>query len=232
MRITTIITLLFFITNLSAQNEEAFIHSDDLTLEEFLANEIKSPTISLTNLQANIDCSQKNVQLTWKSTPSTKSNHFIIQKSEDKSTWENVATVFGSAHIDRSTEYLHTDYNLSKDISYYRLKQVNKKGEEVFSNVFPVKYVKTKDNIAGINLDPSILDENTKNNIAYEEIFEKEILLVIRDNKGDEFYSKAFLNLEEEAIVAVPIEKEIPSGNYLITATSENQIYSQNIKIK
>ena len=217
--------------NLSAQNETTLLLSEDVSVEEFLAKEISSPPIAITSLEANIDYAQKCVQLTWTSTPLTKSSQFIIEKSIDKNTWETVATVFGSSHINRSTEFLHSDYNLSENISYYRLKQVAQE-EEIFSNVFPVKYVKTKNNIAGINLHPSTSENSTTSNIAYEEVFEKEILLVIRDNKGDEFYSKALLNLEDEAIVAIPIEKEIPSGDYLITATSENQIYSQNIKIK
>ncbi|MCO6500133.1 MAG: hypothetical protein J5I47_07115 [Vicingus serpentipes] len=227
MKIFITLSLLFSLFNLSAQNETTLLLSEDVSLEEFLAKEISSTPIAITSLEANIDYAQKCVQLTWTSTPLTKSNQFIIEKSADKNTWETVATVFGSSHINRSTEFLHSDYNLSENISYYRLKQV-----EIFSNVFPVKYIKTKNNIAGINLYPSTSENNTTPNIAYEEVFEKEILLVIRDNKGDEFYSKALLNLENEAIVATPIEKEIPSGDYLITATSENQIYSQNIKIK
>ena len=226
MRTITLITLLFSVSNLIAQNEESFIHSDDFTLEEFLAKEVSSPT----NFQANINYAQESVQLTWESTPATKSDYFIIQKSKDKNTWETVAIIFGSPHTSRFTNYLHTDYRLSEDISYYRLKQITQQGEAVFSNISPIKYIKTKNNIAGINLSPSITDIHT--NIAYEEIFDKEILLVVRDKKGKEFYSKALLNLEEEAIVAVPIEKEIPSGEYLITASSENQIYSQNIIIK
>jgi len=233
MRALTTLTLLFFISlNLFSQNEELFLQSDDLSLAEFLEKEISTETVSITSLEANIDYAQKCVQLTWTSSPLTKSNQFIIEKSTDKNTWETIATIFGSPHINRSTEFLHNDYQLVDNTSYYRLKQIDQKGNELFSNIFPVKYVKTKDNIAGINLYPFASESNTNPHIAYEEIFEKEILLVIRDNKGYEFYSKALLNLENEAIVVTPVEKEIPSGEYLITATSENQLYSQNIKVK
>ena len=68
-------------------------------------------------------------------------------------------------------------------------------------------------------------------NIAFEEIFEKEILVVIRDIKGNEFYSKVAINARDNALIAIPVKDQIPSGDYLITATSENQIYSQNVTI-
>ena len=82
-----------------------------------------------------------------------------------------------------------------------------------------------------MNLHPDFAEDYKIINIAFEEVFEKEILVVIRDKKGNEFYSKVVINVEDEVLVAVPVGNEIPSGDYLITATSENQIYSQNVTV-
>ena len=85
---------------------------------------------------------------------------------------------------------------------------------------------------AGMNLHPDFSEGQKIINIAFEEVFEKEILIVLRDKNGKEYYSKVIFNIEDEKLVAIPVEKEIPEGDYLITATSENQLYSQNIVIR
>ncbi len=60
----------------------------------------------------------------------------------------------------------------------------------------------------------------------------EEVLLVIRDVKGREFFSKVIVNIIDGNLVGLPIESVIPSGIYLITATSENQIYSQKLIVR
>ncbi len=187
----------------------------------------------LYSFEANVDYNQKGVQLQWDVTSNNNASKFIIEKSADKSTWIEVSTVFGAAHKKQDLNYLFVDFMPLENLSYYRIIQVEESGQESVSNVVPVNYVLTEYNTAGVSLFPIALDDNEFKitNIAWEEVFEKEILLVLRDKKGDEFFSKAVINIEEEKLIAVPVEAEIPSGEYLITATSENQIYSQNITI-
>ena len=65
-----------------------------------------------------------------------------------------------------------------------------------------------------------------------KDIIEKELLVVLRDMKGREFYSKVVIVIEEGGFIGLPIDQKIPSGIYLVTATSENQIYSQKLIIR
>ena len=133
--------------------------------------------------------------------------------------------------MNQPTEFFHLDDNPSSNLSYYRLKSINKDGKESISNIVPVNYLKKQGATAGMNLHPDFSEDYKIINIAFEEVFEKEILIVIRDKRGNEFYSKVIINVEDDSLVAVPIEQEIPKGDYLITATSENQIYSQNVTV-
>ena len=59
-----------------------------------------------------------------------------------------------------------------------------------------------------------------------------ELLVVIRDIKGQEFYSKVVIDIEDGVLVAIPIDKSIPPGIYLVIATSENTMYSQKLIVK
>ena len=60
----------------------------------------------------------------------------------------------------------------------------------------------------------------------------EEILVVMRDVLGKEFYSKMHINIENGNLVRLPIENTIPKGVYIITLTSKSQIHSQRIIVK
>jgi len=77
--------------------------------------------------------------------------------------------------------------------------------EEMASNIVPVNYLKKEGATAGMNLNPDFSEGQKIINIAFEAIFEKEILIVMRDKKGNEYYSKVIFNIEDEKLVAVPI---------------------------
>ncbi len=221
--LATLITLILCI-NISAQE-------DNNSLQASLNKALKKEEAKIVNFEANVDLTQNAVQLKWENFPENNTKEFIIEKSADRSTWEVVATVFGASHKSQTTEFFHVDYKPSTNMSYYRLTSKSKDNKEVTSNVVPVNYLKKEGATAGMNLHPNFSEDYKIINIAFEEVFEKEILIVVRDKKGNEFFSKVIINVEDDSLVAVPIEKEIPKGDYLITATSENQLYSQNITI-
>lgn len=196
--------------------------------------EEEDPTEVVNNFEANVDFKQVGVQLKWKVNPPSYVKEYIIEKSADKSIWVEVATISGTSNDHQMLEYLHMDYLPLENLSYYRVVQVSKNGKEEISNIVPVNYIITDYQTAGINLFPGVSenDETPIVNIAFEEIFEKEILMVIRDKNGQEYYSKVELNIEDETLIATPLENEIPTGDYLVIASSENQLYSQNISVK
>jgi len=223
--------------NLSAQSlqdsfNKALTKADQPETEKTIVK-TEDQILQLTTLAANIDYSQNGVQLKWNITPKDNTDKFIIEKSIDKITWLVVNTVSGPVNKKQNIEYFYLDDLPMENLSYYRVHQVSKKGKEIISNIIPVNYILTDYKTAGMNLFPIANDgeEFKITNIAWEEIFDREILLVLRDKKGEEFYSKAIINIENEKLIAVPIENEIPKGDYLITASSENQIYSQNITV-
>lgn len=220
--LTTVITLITFL-NLSAQEGNSLQASLNKALK-------KEKTI--TSLQANIDISKESVQIKWEGAPSNQTKQFVIERSTDNLSWEQISIVYCSNISDQTIEYFHTDFTPIENVSYYRVIDKTINNDEFISNIVPVNYLKKEGDTAGMNLNPDFSEGQKIINIAFEEIFEKEILIVLRDKNGKEYYSKVIFNIEEEKLVAVPIEKEIPEGDYLITATSENQIYSQNIVIR
>ena len=235
----TLVTL-FFCVNLSAQSLQESLNkslkaeqivTEDKASQTSLNKALKNQDSEINNFEANIDLSQDVVQLKWNKTAVINTESFVIEKSADNLTWEEVATIYGAPHKSQSSDYFHIDNTPKNDLSYYRLKSKNTDGKECYSNTVPVNYLKPEGPTAGMNLHPDFSIAHKVINIAFEEVFEKEILVVIRDTKGNEFFSKVLINASDNALIAVPVKDEIPSGDYLITATSENQIYSQNVTI-
>jgi len=60
----------------------------------------------------------------------------------------------------------------------------------------------------------------------------KEVLVVLRDKAGNEYYSKVFLSATQQYIAALDPERTLKPGEYLVTASSNNKIYSKKIKVR
>ena len=56
--------------------------------------------------------------------------------------------------------------------------------------------------------------------------------VVLRNKEGKEFYSKLVKNNEDEKRIGIPIDANIPSGIYLITASSEKHLFNKKLIIK
>ncbi len=185
--------------------------------------------IELVSFEANIN--EDRVDLRWITASEINNDFFTIERSTDAKIWEEVITTNGAGNSNQLLEYFETDYEPIVGISYYRLKQTDFNGEYTYSNIVPVRYEVST--VGGnINLFPSPISVGETLNIEFKDIFESELLVVLRDIKGKEFYSKVIVNIEDGKLIGVPIEKEIPAGIYLITASSENQMYSQKLIIK
>ena len=185
--------------------------------------------VELISFEAHVDGDL--VEIKWITASEINNDYFTVERSVDAKKWEEVAITGGAGNSNQMVEYFEADYDPIVGVSYYRLQQTDFDGKYTYSNIVPVKYV--KDNSGGIiNLFPSPVVAGETVNVEFINIFESELLVVLRDIKGREFYSKVIVNIEGGKLIGVPIEREIPAGIYLITATSENQMYSQKLIIK
>ncbi|MDG1475511.1 MAG: T9SS type A sorting domain-containing protein, partial [Vicingaceae bacterium] len=150
----------------------------------------------------------------------------------DGKNWEEVIETNGAGNSNQIIEYFETDYEPLTGVSYYRLKQTDFNGDFTYSNIIPVRFEENLDTSGSINLFPSPVAIGETVNVEFKGIYESELLVVLRDIKGREFYSKMVVNIENGKLIGIPIEREIPAGIYLITASSENRIYSQKLIVK
>lgn len=185
--------------------------------------------IKLISFEANAN--NEKIDLKWITAVEVNNDFFTVEKSDDGKTWVVVSILSGAGSSNQMLEYFDSDYSPKKGISYYRLKQTDYDGKFSYSNIVPVKYVEILDN-SGVSLFPSPVRRGEEVKILFEDIFEEKILVVLRDIKGQEFYSKVVLNVEDGVLVAISIDSSLSPGLYLVTASSENQVYSQKLLVK
>lgn len=183
--------------------------------------------IKLVSFEANFNTDK--VDLWWITSSEINNDFFTIEKSSDLKNWVVVSTIKGAGNSNINIEYFEVDYSPIQGVSYYRLKQTDFNGNFEYFNIIPVKVDLL--NEGEMNLFPNPMRRGQELKINLIEIKE-DVLIVIRDAKGQEFYSKAEIHAEGNQLIAIPFDNSIPSGLYIVTASSENQIYSQKLMIK
>jgi hypothetical protein len=170
----------------------------------------------------------KRVNISWSTELEKENDYFTIERSRDGINFETASMVKSYGNSKTRTDYVEVDYNPMEGISYYRLKQTDKEGKISYSAVVPVNYHFGEQ--GNITIFPNPTDGPF--NINFELNSEEEVLVVIKDLKGEEFYSKVFLKAENNQIIAVDPERKLASGTYMVLASSENKIYSHKLIVK
>ena len=168
----------------------------------------------------------KKVELTWSSNTENNNNYFTIEKSKDAINFEEVTSIRGFGNYSSLVNYFDVDYIPYEGISYYRLKQTDSKGHILSSRLVSVNYRLGND---GLTANQNSVDENTTNLLGSEN---KEVLVVLRNEKGQESFSKVIVNEQNTITISPNNENKLDNGTYVVIASSNNKLYSQKVTVK
>lgn len=170
--------------------------------------------------------SDKKVELTWSSNTENNNNYFTIEKSKDAVNFEEVTSIKGFGNYSSLVNYFDVDYIPYEGISYYRLKQTDSKGHTLSSRLVSVNYRLGNDVLAA---NQNSVDENTTNLLGSEN---KEVLVVLRNEKGEEHFSKVVVNEQNTITISPDNEHKLDNGTYVVIACSNNKLFSQKVTVK
>jgi len=174
---------------------------------------------------------ENTVQLVWVTASEINNDYFTIERSVDTQHWEDIITINGAGNSNQIIEYTEIDLNPLNGISYYRLKQTDFDGKYKYFNTVPINF--EKNNLTGFNIYPNPISYGEILNIVvYDFKPSSEIIVIITDLLGKEFYSKSNIQIKNHKLITIPINLSIPKGIYFIVATSENKIHSKKLIIK
>lgn len=169
----------------------------------------------------------KQVDVTWSTATETNNDYYTIEKSKDGIHFEALSIVDAAGNSSSIINYKDIDTNPFEGISYYRLKQTDFNGTFTYSKIVAVNYSFTKD---GFTIFPNPTQGEI--NITFEDLEQKEVLVVIRDISGKECFSKVIITQEHQQLIGIDSEHKLAAGTYIITASSNNKLYSKKLIVK
>ena len=184
-----------------------------------LAFTAQAGTISGTNYAAvtNLVATplQSHVLLSWTTTASGI-EVYELERSKNGIDFTTISRIVpGSVN----TEFMETDFAPLEGISYYRIKVIDSESNIMYSNATPVKYV------SGAPVSPTPAKATAENN-------NEPVLVVVRNNAGEESYSKVEFVNDTDPLLANDLEQRLAAGTYTIVSSSVQAYYSKQVTVK
>lgn len=171
--------------------------------------------------------SDNKVLINWSTVSEQNNDYFTIEKSKDGINYTSVSMIKGTSNSTSRLDYTETDFSPFHGLSYYRLKQTDHDGKISYSQVAAVNFKLSKGTFA---VSPNPTDGPI--HLEFKGFQNQEILVVIRDMSGKEYYAKVLIADEESKLIANDSENKLPPGTYIVIASTINELYSQKLIIK
>ncbi|MCC6372937.1 MAG: hypothetical protein IT236_18180 [Bacteroidia bacterium] len=169
----------------------------------------------------------KRVILSWHASSKKSFDVYTVEKSKDGLHYFTTLIVKGAGHSAAEAGFTDIDYSPYTGVSYYRLKQCDYQGNITYSPVMPVNFKYTKDGSL-VAANQQLPDES-----ELLKIENKEVLVLVRDPKGNEFTTKVKVNKESDnKLYAVESGHSLGKGTYLVMAASSNALNSQKLIVR
>jgi hypothetical protein len=172
---------------------------------------------------------EKKVLLNWETATEVNNDYFTIERSGNGTTFEEIGRVKGAGNSSSLLYYSSVDANPLANLSYYRLKQTDYNGHFVYSKIDPIRL----DALSAFHVFPNPANSGESIQLLFNTSQAKEVLVVVRDVNGKEVYSKVVITEKGNGqVMALDPNNKLASGVYLITATSDNEIFNQKLVIQ
>lgn len=163
------------------------------------------------------------VELTWSSNTELNNNLYVVERSKDAMNFEAVTTVKSFGNNSNLISYFDVDNTPFEGKSYYRLTQIDKNGSVLSSRLVSVNNTSTASNSQQtINQEELTKQTNTAN---------QEVLVVLRNEKGEDAYSKVLVD-QKFNIIESDLSSKLNSGAYTVVASSDNKLYSRKVYVR
>lgn len=167
------------------------------------------------------------VDLSWSTASELNNDYFTIEKTKDGVNFEIVGVIKGAGNSTSVLNYTSVDNRPYSRISYYRLKQTDYDGNFSYSELIMVSFEKASD--FNINVYPNP-NSGRAINMQIIGTSSEEVLVVVYDIMGNEMFSKVIITNESDSDVhAVDPSQKLPTGIYIISATSDQKIYNKRL---
>lgn len=158
-----------------------------------------------------------DVQLDWKVANTQHFSHFEIERSSNKTLFENI----GHQKAKEQSDYEFIDQNPSEGINYYRLKMVDEDGRYTYSIVRAVIFDKN----TPLSIYPNPAANFVK--ISLENGFSKNTAINVFDETGKLVLSKQLQNIDFQGTIQLDVS-QLPNGHYHLKISDDKFVLTKN----
>lgn len=186
-----------------------------------------SATSEITEVKFIAQPGISKVDLIWTNLAKEEVSAFTIERSKDGELWAEILTVQPIGQSEQNERFMESDFHPLNGVSFYRLKKKLSNGLYAYSHIITVKNnVVYNDNGEAVN--PTV-DLNQRDFSTYSN---EEVLVTLKDQKGEEYFSRVYVLEENNETILVDIDNTLLAGNYVITSCSNERLVSLNATVK
>lgn len=189
-------------------------------------HEFNASPLPVELLSFDVSICKSGVCMQWITASEKNSAYFVLERSNNGIDFEFLTQTKAAGNSAIEMAYLETDFKPLAGTSYYRLKQFDKDGTLQMTVIRSIEYQQS----AKLYVFPNPSSGTFSLNL--QGITGEEVLVVILDDSGKELYSKVWLSSDEDLVMGVDLQGQLPPGLYHISACSRQKFYSSRLLIK
>ena len=172
-------------------------------------------TLPVTLIRFTAQPENNSASLGWETTREINLSHFVIERSTDALSFNQIGTVNGANTGAGTTAYHFTDPQPYKGINYYRLRIVDLDGSQRYSAVQSVRF---SGRLTGISFSPNPVSSAI---LVQTDLLRVKANLQIINNMGQPVWT-SIKTLNGSLLVPVDF---LPSGVYFLQVNADKQVY-------
>lgn len=178
-------------------------------------------------LSFTADCKSDKVIAEWETASEQNADYFTLEKSLDGNIFYPVTTVKAAGSSSTIKKYSAEDVEPFSAASYYRLSETDFNGATETFNMIAVRGCGNE----GLAVYPNPASGNFNVSVSGKQ--GDNILIVVKDLLGREFYSQVILlSSDDTETIAIDPSGKLTAGVYFVAATSNDAIYKKKLVIK
>lgn len=189
-------------------------------------HEFNASPLPVELLSFDVSICKSGVCMQWITASEKNSAYFVLERSNNGIDFEFLTQTKAAGNSAIEMAYLETDFKPLAGTSYYRLKQFDKDGTLQMTVLRSIEYQQSAKLYVFPNPSSGTFSLNLRGMTG------EEVLVVILDDSGKELYSKVWLSSDEEMVMGVDLQGQLPPGLYHISACSRQKFYSSRLLIK
>lgn len=160
------------------------------------------------------------VVLSWSTATEVNNSHFVIERSQDRKTFEAIGTVKGAGNTTSTVKYSFADNEPSKGVNYYRLRQVDFNGKDELSPEVAVSF--GTDVASKTIVYPVPAQEEININLNNTETISK-VTITIVDLLGKKVFTQTVQQVMPSQKITLDLGN-LQTGSYFINADADGKV--------